>query len=326
MADDNEIAITIIPDEVANVEGAAPVEKKEEADPKLDLMNQLKELETKNQEVERRRVEEEHRRLAAEQEAARHRQDAESARKAQTSSHLDTITTALSSAEQEAESAKRDLRTAREAGDITAEVDAADRLAKARATAMRLDEARQDIEAKIKAPLRREAPPPPADPVEAFAQSLSSKSAAWVRSHPEFVTTKGLKRLTAADAVAKADDLEPDTPEYFARVEEYLGLKKKPEPAMEQKPPIEAAQVKPKQSAAPPVAPGAAVSSNGGSQPSVQLTKREADAAQDGTLVWNWNDPNGKYKKGDPIGLQEMARRKMHGMKQGLYDRSFTEN
>ena len=80
-------------------------------------------------------------------------------------------------------------------------------------------------------------------------------------------------------------------------------------------------------SVAPPVAPTAAVSSNGNGQGGapVTLTKREAASATDGTLVWNWDDPKGKFKKGDPIGLQEMARRKVNGMKRGLYDRSFNE-
>ena len=53
----------------------------------------------------------------------------------------------------------------------------------------------------------------------------------------------------------------------------------------------------------------------------------EAASATDGTLVWNYDDPSGKnqYKKGDPIGLAEMARRKHEGQKAGLYDRNAIE-
>jgi hypothetical protein len=44
-------------------------------------------------------------------------------------------------------------------------------------------------------------------------------------------------------------------------------------------------------------------------------------SATDGTLVWNYNDPSGqnKFKKGDPIGTQEMARRKQSLSKAGRY-------
>jgi len=318
---DEEISINIIPDEVANVEDATVVKTEKttdkievKTDPAVqDLMAQYKELET-------RAAEQEQRRIKAEQDAARHRKEAEDANKRASSSHLDTITTALSSAQEDAERAKQDIRIAKAAGDIDAEIEAQDRLSKARATEMRLDEAKSDMEARAKAPPKREEPTS-TDPVEIFASTRTPPTAAWVRAHPEYVRSeKGLKKLTAADAVAQAEDLIPDTPEYFARVEEYLGIgKKAPDPT-------EAAQVAPKRAAAPPVAPGAAVSSNGSNGgTTVSLTAREAAAAQDGTIVYNTDDPNGKYKRGQPIGLQEMARRKIALQRQGAYDKSYSE-
>jgi hypothetical protein len=44
----------------------------------------------------------------------------------------------------------------------------------------------------------------------------------------------------------------------------------------------------------------------------VSLTQGEIQNATDGTLQWNYDDPSGKnrWKKGDPIGVNEMARRK----------------
>jgi len=318
---DDEISINIIPDEVANVEGATVVKTETKTEPKIevkpdpavqDLMAQYKELET-------RAADQEQRRIKAEQDADKHRKEAEAANKRVSSSRLDTITTALSSAQEDAERAKQDIRTAKSAGDIDAEIEAQDRLSKARATEMRLDEAKSDMEARAKAPPKREEPTSN-DPVEVFAANRTPPTAAWVRAHPEYVRSeKGLKKLTAADAVAQAEDLIPDTPEYFARVEEYLGIgKKAPDPT-------EAAQVAPKRAAAPPVAPGAAVSSNGSNGgASVTLSAREAAAAQDGTHVWNYSDPNGKFKKGDVIGVQEFARRKLKMQQTGAYDRSYT--
>lgn len=329
MADDPEIAITIVSDEDNNVTSAEAdkkvTPKVEDKDPALvELKSQHDELKAKQAETERRAQEAEAARARAEREAAQHRQDAESARKAQTSSHLDTITTAISASEQDVEGAKSAIRAAKASGDIDAEIEAQDRLAKARATLLRLDEAKQDIEARAKAPPKREAP---VDPVEAFIQGRTEKTQAWLRAHTEYVRTeRGLKKLNAAHAVAEAEDLIPDTPEYFARVEEYLGIGKKadPEPV---KNPTEAAQVQPKRGAAPPVAPGSGSGGNGGGGgPSVTLTKREAEAAVDGTICWQWDDPKGKFKKGDPVGVNEFARRKLAMMREGRYDRSFTES
>src|SRR6185369_3179231 len=114
MSDDTEIAITIIPDDQANVETATAVEvnkgdtvKVEAKDPALqDLMSQYKELEAKSAEADRRAKEAESRRIEAEREAARHREDAETSRKREKSSQLDTVTTAISASEQDVESAK----------------------------------------------------------------------------------------------------------------------------------------------------------------------------------------------------------------------------
>ena len=78
-------------------------------------------------------------------------------------------------------------------------------------------------------------------------------------------------------------------------------------------------------SAAAPASGGSGGLNGGGVE--VRLTKREAASATDGTLIFNYDDPTGqnRWKKGDPIGLAEMARRKHEGMKNGLYDKSVSE-
>ena len=68
---------------------------------------------------------------------------------------------------------------------------------------------------------------------------------------------------------------------------------------------------------------------NGGTAPAgteVRLTAGEARAATDGSVVWTYDDPKGKFKKNDPVGTQEYARRKLAMQKQGRYDRSFVES
>ena len=43
----------------------------------------------------------------------------------------------------------------------------------------------------------------------------------------------------------------------------------------------------------------------------VNLTASEARSAVDGTIVWDHDDPDGRFKSGDPIGYREFARRKV---------------
>ncbi len=324
--EDIELEIKILPDEEANVEAAVAAEEKVAAktaevvtkveDPAVqDLMAQYKDMEAREADKDRRLA-------ASEREKAQLRAEAETAKKQVANSHVDVVTTALNSAKADAEQAKRDIRTAKDAGDIDAEIDAQDRLAQARADERRLDEAKSDLEARAKAPPRREAPAP-TDPVEAYVKNMTAPSANWVRAHPEFVNSpRGQHKLTAADADAQGEGFAPDTPEYFAHVEKFLGITKGSDAVT--KAPTEAAQVRPRASA--PVAPGSAVANggNGGGGQVVMLTRGEANSAQDGTIVWNVPDPSGKnrWKVGDPIGLAEMGRRKLAMQKQGQYDKS----
>jgi len=156
-----------------------------------------------------------------------------------------------------------------------------------------------------------------ADPVERLIADarMSQRSASWIRAHPECVTDQKLNaRMLAAHNLAIAEDVAIDSDEYFRRIDEGVGTKK-------------AATVgdgrRPSSAAAPAAGAGGAL--NGGTE--VRLTKGEAASATDGTLVWNYDDPSGKnaFKKGDPIGLAEMARRKHYGQKAGLYNKSATE-
>jgi len=153
-------------------------------------------------------------------------------------------------------------------------------------------------------------------------------TAQWLRSHMDdaraLATGSDPRRqakLMAADNDAKAEGYAPGSNDYFAHVEKFLGMNKQTEPPTKQQAP---AARKP----SPPVAPvqqsGGGVS---GSGDVVRLSAREAAAATDGTHVWNYPDPSGqnRWKKGDPIGVQEFARRKKAMQEQGLYDKTLLE-
>ena len=321
MSDDAEELQVIIEPEVEQPEGAVTKSEKAEkitksTEPAVDdLKAQVAQLTEATEASKKAREEAQRRAQILEAEVA------EANRRA-SESDLSTITTALEQAQSEIDQAKKDIRAAKDAGDGDAEIDAIDRLTTAKSTYLRLDESKADAESRKKAPPRQRQAP---DPVEAYVQGRTEPTANWLRAHQEFITdARKNHKLTAAHYDAVGEGLVPDSQAYFDHVEQYLKI------GTAEKAPIEAPQAKPtkRQAEAAPVAPAAATA-NGGTAPAgneVRLTPGEARVATDGTHVWTWDDPKGKFKKGDPIGIQEFARRKQIMTKQGRYDRSFTES
>jgi hypothetical protein len=241
-------------------------------------------------------------------------------------SQTETLESGIAAAEAEAAAAEQAYAQAFEAGDAMAVARAQRVMATAVSRKDRLSEALEDLKAEVKAkPAQRQDPaqrPRQAqqDPVEAFASNMTPKSAAWIRAHPEAITDKKKNaRMLAAHNLAVADDVEIESPEYFRRVEQAING------AAPAKKPGEDGR-RPSSAAAGGGNPSGSGTLNGGGT-EVRLTKGEARSATDGTLVWNYDDPspNKAFKKGDPIGLAEMARRKHYGMKNGLYDKSLSE-
>ena len=315
-----------LPDVVVKIEPETPaapdlVVKTEIKDPAVnDLVNQYKELEAKSEEHRAAKEEALARERAAQQEAAAARQEAEAARAAATSSNLDTIATALSSAQASAEAAKRDKRIARESGDFDAEDEAEERLIQARIDMRTYDEAKNNLEARKAAPPQQRRP---TDPVEAYVQGRTEQTANWLRQHREFVVDpRKNSKLTAAHHDAVAEGLSPDTKPYFEHVEKFVGITPVTEGDDVARPGAakKAASVRPVAPVTGSARSGGAVGGN-----EVRLSSREAEAANDGTHVWNYDDPSGqkKFKKGEPIGTQEFARRKAKLTQQGAYDRSY---
>jgi len=243
-------------------------------------------------------------------------------------SQTETLESGIAAAEAEAAQAEAAYATAFAAGDAVAVARAQRVMATAVSRKERLSEALEDLkeEAKTKPAQTREPTqrPRPAqqDPVEAFASNMTPKSAAWIRAHPEAITDKKKNaRMLAAHNLAVADDIEVESPEYFRRVEAAIK-----DAAAKPAAGADGDGRRPSSAAAGGGNPGGSSTLNGGGT-EVRLTRGEAASATDGTLVWNYDDPspNKAFKKGDPIGLAEMARRKYLGKKAGLYDKSAQE-
>jgi hypothetical protein len=245
-----------------------------------------------------------------------------------TVSQLETIENGIAQIDADTEAAEAAYAHAFDAGDGAAMARANRAMQQAIVNRAKLVEAHQDLkEAAKRGPAQQQGRQPvrtaPADPVEAVIANgnVSPKSAAWLRAHPQCITDPKLNaRMLAAHNLALADDIPVDSDEYFERIEQGIKPVKQQQQQVEKKPAADGRR--PSSAAAAGGATGGGL--NGGTV-QVKLTKGEAASATDGTLVWNWDDPGGKFKKGEPIGLAEMARRKHEGMKAGLYDRNNVE-
>jgi len=253
--------------------------------------------------------------------------------RAESTNQLDTIESGIAQVENDLAQAERALAAAFEAGDGAAVARAQRALARGETQLAQLGEARDSLRTSAQRqttqqqPQRQQPRQAQHDPVEAVAANMSPKSAAWIRAHPDCITDqKKNARMLAAHHAAVADGIALDSDEYFDRIEKGVSpvQQQQKAPAKEQQQKEAGDGRRPSSAAAS--AAGAGGGMNGGSV-SVKLTAREIASATDGTLVWNYDDPTGqnRFKKGDAIGIAEMARRKHEGQKAGLYDKNAFE-
>lgn len=323
MADLDDDAITVtLPAE----EGGAVIEKIEKPDvaktattddPIADLKGQFESLKGTLQQTSQRLV-------GAERDLAAKGQEIAEVRKEVVTSQLDTVTSGIQAAEAEASAAEKEFIAAAEAGDFAAQARAQRKISAAESRKQRLEEAQGDLkdQAAAKPVPRQETRQHPRqdqqDPVETVASTMAPRAAAWIRSHPDYVTDRSKNsKMLATHYAALAEGLEEGGNDYFARLDAMASGITKVDPKPDTK-----VNIRP----SAPVAPAGNSSGgmNGGGM-TVTLTKREAESATDGSVVWNYDDPKGKFKKNDPVGIQEFARRKAIMKQQGHYDKSYSE-
>jgi hypothetical protein len=153
---------------------------------------------------------------------------------------------------------------------------------------------------------------PPADPVEAFINGRDANTRAWLRAHPDdaraLATGNNPRRamkLNAADADAVAEGYRRGSKEYFEHVEKFAGMRQR--------------------DSEPRRRSGGSDGDRGGGEPTITVLKR-GQAPVPGTrvvkmtqgeyeaatqhLTWGYDDPNGRFKKNEPIGVREYLRRR----------------
>ncbi len=216
-----ELDIQVEGDDEQKVETKQPVDEREAA--LSELKAQL--------EAEKRRVDQERiARQRAEQYAQQQLQEAQYAKTETQDSNLRVIINAIDAAEQAAANAERSYAEALAAGDYAAAAKIQRGMAQIESQLLQYNNAKATLEQRLKQyqgaveqPQYQPMPQAPQDPVEMLASRLTPKSAAWLRAHPE-VANKVQKLTAAHQAAVSLENIEVESPEYFAYIEQKLGL------------------------------------------------------------------------------------------------------
>jgi len=330
MAGDDDIVVTIegddppVGDQVVVVDATDGKTRAQPDDPVQALKAQLAEKTAEAEKATQRATTAESVAGQSTQRAAALEREVTSARTEVAQSTKATIESGIAAAKAEADAAQEAFETAFEAGDKKALSAAQRRLAEAAADMRMLEQAKAELPTE---PVKRAEPaqpaPQPMNQAEAWVSGLSGPSQTWVRAHMDYATDpRKNAKVVSAHHDAVAEGITPDTKEYFDHLETFLGMKQKTQTEQRDLKPNGGTQPSQRRPSAPvaPVTPTAGGVQGGGAT-EVKLTKGEAERATDGSLVWNYPDPTGKnrWQKGDPIGIQEMARRKMALTKEGRY-------
>jgi hypothetical protein len=330
MAGENDdIIVTIEGDDVStdqdiivDVADTKQTQRKSSDDPIETLKAQLAEKEAENASLKQRATTAESVAGQASQRATVAETEAQQARREAAASTKTTVESGIAAAKAERDAAREALESAFESGDKKALGDAQIRIATAAADLAMLEQAKAELPAAPEARQQPQRPAAPTDQTEQWISNLSPRSQTWIRGHMDYATDQRKNaKVVSAHHDAMAEGLQPDSDAYFEHLEQFLGIKQKPGTQERQQPTNGAQPTTQRRPSAPtaPVTPTGGGVQGGASE--VRLTKGEAERATDGTIVWNYDDPTGKgrFKKGDAIGVQEMARRKQALTKDGRY-------
>lgn len=204
-------------------------EKKEDAEEDIpgvkELKSQLSAARQAAEEERTRRVEAEKIALKQQEESSKFRTEAEK-------SQYDMVVNAMSGVENEAALAQRAYEAAIAESNWPEASKAQRLMSRAEAKLLQLEEGKAAMEArqeraKTEKPEIKVIQP---DPFDQYVSQFSQPTQQWLRSHPQSVKDPRLNAKTiAAHHDAVNDGLTVDTPEYFERIEEELGLRKRVE-------------------------------------------------------------------------------------------------
>ena len=237
LSDDVEIIDDVALD--PDGERAKPAAKaKDELSP--EVINSLKaQLAARDEELRAERearAQEAQRRQEVEGDARKLADTATALKRSAEASHYRLIEGHIREAKTRTNDLKAQIKAANEVGDYDKVTELQMEAAKVATRQLQYEDAKADMEAAAQRQAKE--PPPaetrkpdvqpqqPADPFEARIAGLTDTTKKWLREHRECVTDEVKSaEAVAADAKARREGLRPDTPEYFAFVEEKLGYR-----------------------------------------------------------------------------------------------------
>lgn len=233
------------------------------------------------------------------------RQASDTTVKAQTdarTANLQMVTTALETLKGQQTLNEQNWSAAMSAQDFGAAAKIQSKISENAAKIVQLQTGKEAMEAEAKQPIKP-IQPNITSPVEKFISelSLSAPSATWVRAHPQFATDPRMtNKMFAAHNLIK-DDVRLDSPEYFQKIEEVLGLKAAV-PETEDDPgedPMSGAAAPVQRRAAPPAAPVTRSGKGDGKRPNViTLSAEEREMATNmGMSAREYAEQKGKLIK-----------------------------
>jgi hypothetical protein len=144
-------------------------------------------------------------------------------------SNLQLINGAIDKLKQESTYLKSNFKEAMAAGDYDAAAQAQEIMSLNAAKLLQLQNGKSSLEERLANP--QPVTPQSNDPVERVAATLSPKSAAWIRAHPQCITDQRMyQKMVGAHNIAMADGYAVDSDAYFNAIESQLGFRRAAEP------------------------------------------------------------------------------------------------
>lgn len=268
MSSNTDIDIPI--DEIDNA-AAKPADKAPKEEPRV--IEPEEGVETLKQRLEQERQS----RLEAERRAQAATAAVATAKNEAADSNLALVTNAIETLKQNEAVLKKTYAESMSAGDYDRAAEVQASMASNAAKLLQLEQGKTALENAPKS--NPAAVAPISDPVEALASQLSPRSAAWVRSNPQYARDSRLyAKMIAAHNLIVADGISPDTDEYFEAVESILTPRRTPS-AQAADDPMSAAAKPVERRSAPASAPVSRTGTPGSRPNVVRLTAAEREMA-----------------------------------------------
>ena len=253
-------------DEPVKIEKAEKVADNDEVTPEQGITQLKKQLE-----------DEQKARAEAEQRAREAQQMAQKAQREVQDGDFHLIVSAIDKAKSNSELLKNAYAEAMAAGDYRKVADIQEALALNANKLSTLENGKSALENKLRQPVQ----PVANDPVEEFAARLTPRSAAWIRNNPDYARDPNkYNAMVRAHNHAMGEGHVPDSDSYFQHVEMRLGMRKPPEPEIDEEVISVAATPVQKRTSVPPSAPTTRVASNTSGKPTtVRLSAEQREMA-----------------------------------------------